>query len=111
MRLARSVFFCALVAFVATGCGPAVPPAGSYATIQGVVTDAGTGQPLAGVTVTYSVLSVTTGADGKYKLFPVPPGPITAVTASLQSYQGYTSAELTLAPGQVLKQDIALTHR
>lgn len=109
LRLARAGFMCAFLALLAA-CGPAIPPAGNYATITGTVTDASTGQPVAGASVAVSVLATTTDTSGRYTLYPVPTGPYGPVVVSAQNYQTYNSPEGTLAPGQVLTLQIQLTH-
>lgn len=53
-------------------------------TVAGTVTDAGSGKPLAGATVTvvgHESLTTTTGADGKYTLADVPEGATLQITA------------------------------
>jgi uncharacterized membrane protein len=103
--------FCA--SLVLLGCGTGVPPVGNYATITGVVSDAATGQPIAGAVVTVSVeQSNVTGADGRYKLYPVPTGPYTSISATAPNYQPYTNnAGGTLTPGQTLEVNITMTHQ
>jgi len=64
------------------------------ATLQGVVTSATTGQPLAGVIIAVSganALSATTDAQGKFSLNGLLPGAIT-VTAALNGYDSVTAA-------------------
>ncbi len=102
-----------LCAVAFSACGTGVPPVGNYATISGVVTDATTGAPVAGAIVTVSVLqSNVTGADGRYKVYPVPTGPFTSIGATAPNYQPYSNnAGGTLTPGQTLVVDIQLTHQ
>lgn len=71
------IFFCGMIATLLAGCGDyGVPPPQNYATIQGVVTDGSTNDPLGGATVTIdSVLTVTTTTDGAFKFTNVPLGP------------------------------------
>jgi len=111
MRVARFSFAMAL-AFVLSSCGPAAPPAGSYGTLTGYVKDASSGLPIAGAVVSVSVISSSpTGTDGKYTVYPIPPGPITAVIVTAPNYQQYNNATgSTIAPGQILSQDILMTH-
>jgi hypothetical protein len=106
--------FSALVAlaFVLTSCGPAAPPAGDYGTLSGFVKDAATGLPVPGAVVSVSVISSNpTVADGKYSVYPVPPGPYTAITATAPNYKTYNNPSGgMIAPGQILNQDILMTH-
>jgi hypothetical protein len=100
------------LAFVLTSCGPAAPPAGDYGTLSGYVKDAATGLPVAGAVVSVSVISSNpTGTDGKYTVYPVPPGPYTAVSATAPNYQTYNNPSGgMISPGQILSQDILMTH-
>ncbi|HMD03012.1 MAG TPA: carboxypeptidase-like regulatory domain-containing protein [Candidatus Baltobacteraceae bacterium] len=111
MKVARFVLAFTIVTGLAA-CGPGVPPTGSYGTLTGYVKDAATGVPIAGATVSVSVVSSNvTGADGKYTVYPIPPGPYTAISATAPNYQAYNNgAGGTLAPGQTLNQDILMTH-
>jgi hypothetical protein len=97
---------------VVAGCGPGVPPVGNYATITGTVRDAASGQPIAGAVVSVSVISSSaTGSSGLYRLYPIPTGPYTSISASAPNYQPYSNnAGGTLAPGQTLSFDISMTH-
>ena len=82
----------------------ALPGQGS---LQGTITDATSGQPLAGATVTVDSTAVITNAAGYYT-FPT----LTAGVYNVQvSATGYTSATLsaTLAPGQTLTLNGTLT--
>jgi hypothetical protein len=107
VRLVAAVL-CAGVLFA--GCGPQVPPMGNYATVQGVVRDATSGNPIPGAVVTISVIaSNTTDATGKYKVYPVPTGPYTAIIATAPGYASYSDyTGGTLTPGQVLNVDIQM---
>ncbi|MCX0246655.1 S8 family serine peptidase [Streptomyces drozdowiczii] len=82
------------------------------ATVTGKATDKATGKALPGITVQSTdtagaVRTVTTGADGTYRL------PLAAGTYSF-AFSGYgyangSAADVALAEGQTLTQDIALT--
>lgn len=81
-------------ALTATGGAPDVT-----ASLQGIVTSAASGQPLAGVAVTVSgsnALTTTTDSQGKYKLTGLTSGAIT-ITAALSGYDT-VSAEATVSP-------------
>jgi hypothetical protein len=111
MKLGRFSLAVAL-AFILSSCGPAAPPTGSYGTLTGFVRDAASGLPVAGAVVSVSVISSSpTGTDGKFTVYPIPPGPYTAVTATAPSYQQYNNpAGGIIAPGQILNQDVLMTH-
>ncbi|MGR8934370.1 MAG: carboxypeptidase regulatory-like domain-containing protein [Gammaproteobacteria bacterium] len=70
------------------------------ATIRGTVTDAATGQTLAGVSIVSGAQTAVTGADGNFQLNDVPPGSIT-VTAELAGYQS-VSGQAQVQAGSVL---------
>ena len=73
MKFARFALAALCAGALLSGCGPQVPPVGNYATIQGTVTDATSGQPITGAIVTVSVIaSNPTAANGFYKVYPVP---------------------------------------
>ncbi|HXP93564.1 MAG TPA: carboxypeptidase-like regulatory domain-containing protein [Candidatus Binatia bacterium] len=98
MIRSRFVFFVAFATLLA-GCGDyGVPPSQTYATVQGVITDGDTNQPIGGATVTVdSVLTTSTTADGAFKFTNVPIGPFDySVTAT--GYQ-QTTGEGTAAAG------------
>ena len=76
MKVARPFFVLASAAAFLAGCGPAIPPAGDYATVAGVITDSQSGAPIAGASVTVDVVStVTTDANGDFSIANVPTGP------------------------------------
>ena len=92
--LAVFMGFVFLVCFVLAGCG-----GGSYqntSTISGTITDSN-GEPISGAEVgisinrstTTTIISDTTGADGKYTLSGVPLGEHT-LTVVCQGYQNYS---------------------
>jgi len=111
MRLARVRFALGLDVLLA-GCGPAIPPAGNYATVSGRVTDAVTGAGVAGTTISVNVvLSGTSDANGNYRVTNVPTGPW---SYSVQAPAGYNSpagsdSNTPLAPGETRTLDISLT--
>jgi hypothetical protein len=75
--------------------------------ITGTVTDAATGQPVAGATVSVPRLSLTTGSDGSYTLAGLPAGSY-QVSVSDYGYQGAT-ATVTVTAGKATTQNIQLT--
>ncbi|MFI7604368.1 S8 family serine peptidase [Micromonospora sp. NPDC049366] len=72
-------------------------PRGAVGRVGGTVTDAATGAPLAGVTVTAGDLRATTGDDGGYALA-LPPGTHT-VTATAYGYATRTATVTVVAGG------------
>lgn len=78
----------------------------THGTLSGTVTDAATGRPVAGATVTADGVSVTTGAGGSYS-FDLPPG-ATQVTASDYGFQTQTQT-VTITANQTTTQNFALT--
>jgi hypothetical protein len=75
--------------------------------ITGTVTDASTGQPVGGATVSVPRLSVTTGSDGTYTLNGLPAGSY-QVTVSGYGYQSQSRA-VTITAGQATTQNFGLT--
>ncbi len=109
MIRARFALLAMLVGLAGCG-GPAIPPAQTYATISGRVFDADSNTPIAGVTVTGSVvLTATSAADGTYKIanFPVGPNEVQVTPPA-----GYTAVQpqYSISPqkGETLTIDIAL---
>ncbi len=112
MKLARFPFAVGLFAVLA-GCGPAIPPAGNYATVSGRVTDATTGAAVSGTIVSVNVvLSGTSDGSGNFRVTNVPTGPW---SYSVQAPAGYSSpagsdSNTPLAPGETRTLNITLTH-
>ncbi|ETX06661.1 MAG: hypothetical protein ETSY2_15795, partial [Candidatus Entotheonella gemina] len=77
------------------------------ATVQGLVTEAATGQPLAGVTIRTGSQSATSTEDGRYQISNVVPGPL-QLTASLDGYLSATGSA-ALRAGAILIFSPALT--
>lgn len=77
-------------------------------TISGTVTDANTGNPIAGASVSTqpTTLLVTTDAQGRFSISNVTPGSYT-VTASASGYFD-ESANITVTAGQTSTADLAL---
>ncbi len=114
MRVARFAFVLGLVTALVTGCGPALPPAGNYASVNGHVTDAGTGAALAGaVVVINSVLSATTDASGAYRIVTVPTGPWSYGVQGPARYSSVAPVDNPppLMPGEARTLDFSLTRR
>ena len=80
-------------------------PRGPVGRISGLVTDSGTGNPVADATVTDGTRSATTGADGRYALS-VPAGE-TTLAVSAYGYVGQ-SATVTVAEGGAVTRNFAL---
>jgi Subtilisin-like serine proteases len=81
-------------------------PRGEGGAVSGVVTDASTGDPIAGAQITVGTLSTVTGPNGRYSLL-VPVGEHT-VTASAYGYATGT-ATVTVTDGGAVTQNFALT--
>ncbi len=86
---------------------PGLTFAQTTATVQGTVTDAGTGAPVAEVSVSISgLLQATTDALGRYRLAGVQAGDVSLRVRRL-GYRGQSIA-VTLSVGQVLTRDIQI---
>ncbi len=92
----------------APGADFSTPPSGSRtASITGTVTDQDTGKPVPGVTVTLAFQggagtanpSAVTGADGTYRLGPVPVGTYPKLTVSGAGYDPVTTTVTVAADG------------
>lgn len=80
------------------------------ATVQGVVTDAGAGVPIAGAFVTDGESGALTDATGRYSLTPAAPASSTAILSiSADRYAPATDA-VPVAPGSSVVRDVALTR-
>lgn len=103
MRVARFAFILALSGAFLSGCGPAIPPAGDYATVSGQVVDGATGKGIASATVSVNggVLNAQTDANGNFRVSPVPTGDWD-YTASAPGYvsTGLVTSVAPLGPGE-----------
>lgn len=93
---------------VAAGCAQQGIP--GFGTVTGAVTDAESGQPVAGALVEASGVSATTGADGRYLLRYVPAGR-TALTASCFGYERRSAADFTVVGETVVEFAVQLTPK
>ena len=102
----------ALPAALLAACGGGIPPAQNYATVEGRAYDAATNQPVAGLTVTVDVIrTVTTGADGTYKITSIPLGQCTITAAPPSGYALASTPDCgSVTAGQVVTIDIPLRH-
>lgn len=97
----------ALRALALTSLTPIDPTvAGTSATVRGVVTAAGTGQPLAGATLSVTqsgsaAKSVTSDVNGQFLIQGIAPG-AASLSASLSGYQTASATENLLAGSTVL---------
>jgi hypothetical protein len=111
MKVARLAFILALTGVFLAGCGPAIPPAGDYATVSGQVVDAGgKGIASASVSINGGVLNAQTDANGNFRVSPVPTGDWD-YTASASGYiaTGLVTSVPPLAPGEQRIITITLT--
>jgi hypothetical protein len=81
------------------------PPLGN---IEGIVKDANTDSPIAGVTVTAGTYTNTTNADGYYEISDVPAGTYT-VTASKDGFQTASKTGIGVVAGQATNLNFTLT--
>lgn len=99
------------MALAACGGNPAAPQ-GNYGTILGIVKSS-SGQPITGAIVTVdSVLTATTGSDGKYTIQTVPVDSSTTTTTVTCHAQGYVdppAQHLTVTAGKQFEVDFTLT--
>jgi hypothetical protein len=79
---------------------------GTNGTLQGTVTDASTGLPIAGATVTAGSTSDTTDASGFYQMT-LPAGTYN-VTASASGYTSQTASGVVVSAGATTTQNFAL---
>ena len=75
--------------------------------LSGTVTDAGTGKPVAGATISIGSISVTTSGSGQYTIF-VAPGSYT-VTVQAFGYAEQTATGVQVTQGQTTTENFALT--
>ncbi|MDQ2872382.1 MAG: carboxypeptidase-like regulatory domain-containing protein [Candidatus Eremiobacteraeota bacterium] len=95
---------------VLVGCNDdALPPGGTYSTIQGVVLDRATNQPVANATVTFdTVLKSTTDSAGKFTLN-VPSGDFDYF-AEAPGYKTTHAASGHADPGKTVSLNVLLDH-
>lgn len=88
----------------------ALTAAATAGNIAGVVTDAASGDPIAGATVTTDPASetATTGADGTYELVGVAAGTYT-VQASADGFEAASVTDVTVTAGETATADVTLT--
>jgi len=87
---------------------PGLAIAQTTATVQGTVTEVGTGAPMAAVSVSISgILQATTDARGSYRISGIQPGEVSLRVRRL-GYKGII-IPVTLSAGQVLTRDIQIT--
>ena len=111
MTLTRGAFAFGLFVVLA-GCGPAIPPAGNYATVSGRVTDQ-SGAAVGGATVSVNVvLSATSDTNGNYHITNVPTGPWSYAVTAPSGYSAPAGNDQNppLGPGETRTLNITLTH-
>lgn len=101
MRRSGSLAVLGALTLGLAGCGLGLPPAGNYASLTGIVSDASSGAAIPGAIVTVNgVLTAQTDAKGAYHVPVIPTGPWSyAVSAP-----GYVTAQSDqpdqLGPGE-----------
>jgi hypothetical protein len=100
-----------LAAAALIGCGSPAVPQGNYGTIVGIVKST-SGQPVAGAIVTAdSVLTATTGSDGRYTIQTVPvdsANTSTTVTCEANGYASPPAVTVTISAGKQAEADFTL---
>jgi hypothetical protein len=112
MKAARACLVFALASGALAACGPAIPPAGDYATVYGVVSDSRSGTPIAGASITVDVVfSATTDSSGAFRIPNLPSGPW-AYVVTAPNYQQSTGGDNPpdLAPGEQRGLSVSLIH-
>jgi len=77
--------------------------------IEGTVTSAVTGQPLAGVTVSLGSRSATTDGNGFYSFAGVPQGKYPSISAASAGYITKNASDIAVTDGNVTTQNFALS--
>lgn len=109
MRLRGLIVLAAALALAACNDG-GLPPGGTYQSVQGVVVNAATNQPVSGATVTIdTVLTATTDANGKFSFAQVPIGELDYQVSATGAKYAPTTGTAHLAPDKPLTLDIALS--
>jgi len=97
MTFARSILVALSVVLTLAACNSdALPPAADFTSLQGVVLDKATNQPIVGALVTVdAILTATTDATGKFTIDKVPSGDydFTVVAKGYASFSGSGRAE------------------
>lgn len=88
------------------GVGSAGSSAPSGATVQGLITDKTSNEPLSDVTVTVGGTNTASDSQGRYSLRGVPAGKQKITTSSRGYYD--ESAIITVSDGETVKKDMAL---
>ena len=86
---------------------PEKPAVLEYGTVAGTITDAGTGNPIPGATITLIGLSFETGVDGNYTFQGVVYGDVHTLTVTDPDYKPYSQP--LVIKQERLTTDIALT--
>ncbi len=91
----------------------ALPPGGTYQSVQGVVLDAATNQPIAGAVVTVdTILTATTDANGKFAFAKVPVGEVDyfVTPPAGSTYKETQTQPAHLSPDTPLNITVTLSH-
>lgn len=92
-KVARAILAAAALTLPLAACDNGdLPPASSYASVQGLVVDGATNKPIEGATVTIdTVLTATSDATGKFSVDKIPSG-IVDFTVQANGYKAITSS-------------------
>jgi hypothetical protein len=111
MRRARLLGALFALVFLAACNDSSLPPGGTYQGFSGTVVDAVTNAPVAGAIVTVdTVLTQTTGADGKFSFAQVPVGEVDYEVRVPNSAYKANRSSAHLAPDKPLTVTVALSH-
>jgi hypothetical protein len=108
MAIARSIFAAlALVIAVAACDSGDIPAPSQYGTLQGVILDHATSQPIAGAVVTVdTILTAVTDANGKFTIDKIPVGDFD-YTVHAKGYTDFAGSGRT-APTQAVPLNLQL---
>ncbi len=112
MNVARAAFSVLLIALPLAGCNndDALPPASSFTSFQGTVTDAVTKKPVANATIVVdTVLTQTTDSAGTFTFDKVPTGIVDYVVKAA----GYpdVNASVNADPGKPFELNVSMQQQ
>ncbi|MEO6912864.1 MAG: carboxypeptidase-like regulatory domain-containing protein [Candidatus Baltobacteraceae bacterium] len=109
MKIARLLGALLVLSFLVACNDSELPPTAKYASVSGTVVDHLTSAPIANAVVTIdTVLTMTTGTDGKFTFLNVPSGDID-YTVQAPGYAAY-SGSIRVEPEKSATLSVALSH-